>query len=342
MNQTECTVQATNNSFDDQVVTLDSTLPANMAVVSGSVNGATQVGPRKVHAEATLAGAAPGVPSRWVRPGLGYFGLGQLGVPVTPIGDEEIINLTTPSYEFAGQAWDQIGIDSNGYLIVGGGSSQDNECCTLPAGPDPARPNNILAPFWTDLDGTTAPGVLFSVLTDGINDWLVIEYQVDVFGTTDLRTFQVWIGLNGVEDIAYEYAANQTDPDGQDYLVGAENHPRRQGTWRRSSRPLLVSWSLRVIATPGRRRLLLLPGPRHQRGLRRHGHGDEGEPGTWGDGGQDPADGGAQAALIRISLSSSPASSARPGYSTNVLIVGRVARAGNERARVETTGLARY
>jgi hypothetical protein len=81
----------------------------------------------------------------------------------------------------------------------------------------------MLAPFWTDLDGTTAPGVLFGVLTDGVNDWLIIEYQVDVFGTNDLRTFQVWIGVNGVEDITYEYAANQTDPSGQDYLVGAEN-----------------------------------------------------------------------------------------------------------------------
>ena len=128
-----------------------------------------------------------------------------------------------PPFEFTGQTWDSVGIDSNGYLIVGGGSSEDNNCCNLPTGPDPLRPNNILAPFWSDLDGTAAPGVRFAVLTGGGDQWFVVEHQVNVFGTSDLRTFQVWIGLNGVEDIVYEYAADQQDPDGQDYLVGAEN-----------------------------------------------------------------------------------------------------------------------
>ena len=46
---------------------------------------------------------------------------------------------------------------------------------------------------------------------------------MNVFGTSDLRTFQVWIGLNGVEDITYAYAAAPTEPAGQDFLVGAEN-----------------------------------------------------------------------------------------------------------------------
>ena len=298
--QTECTVQATNNSFDEQVVTLDSTTPANMRVVSGSVSGATQVGPGEVHAEATLAGAAPGVPSVGP-PGFGYFGLEQLGVPATPIGDEEIINYNISPFEYAGQTWDAIGVDSNGYLIVGGGSSQDNECCTLPAGPDPARPNNILAPFWTDLDGTGAPGVFVAVLTGGGLSWLVVEYQLNVFGTTDLRTFQVWIGINGVEDIAYEYATNQADPERPGLPGRRREHHRagRDGVGppdQRRSRGHVDRSDARGHP------LLLLPGPRHQRGLRRHGHGDEGEPGTWSDGGQNPAEGGGQAALIRISL----------------------------------------
>ena len=223
-NETACTVEASNNTFDDQTVTLDSTLPANMQIVPGSVVGATQTGPRTVHAEAELAGAAPGVPA--VDPpseGAGYLPLSAFGIAPQPIGDEEILNYAVPAFEYAGETSNEIGIDSNGYLIVGGGSSEDNNCCNLPDGPDPERPNSILAPFWTDLDGTGAPGVRIGLLTDGVSDWLVVEYQVNVWGTTDLRTFQVWIGVNGVEDIAYEYAANQTDPSGQDFLVGAEN-----------------------------------------------------------------------------------------------------------------------
>ncbi len=227
VNQTECTVQAANDSFADQDVTLDSTVPVNMEVVPGSVDGATQVGPKRVHASTTLSGASPGVPAVVDgSDGFGYVPLEDFGTVPIAVGDEEIVNfnITGGGYEFAGQTWDSIGVDSNGYLIVGGGSSEDNNCCNLPAGPDPARPNNILAPFWTDLDGTGAPGILVDIL--GLptgEEWLIVEYQVNVWGTSDLRTFQVWIGLNGVEDIDYEYAANQTDPDGQDFLVGAEN-----------------------------------------------------------------------------------------------------------------------
>ena len=80
-----------------------------------------------------------------------------------------------------------------------------------------------MAPFWTDLDGTSAPGFYIATLTDGVNTWIVAEYAVKVWGTNDQRAFQVWIGINGVQDIVYEYAANQADPAGQPFLVGAEN-----------------------------------------------------------------------------------------------------------------------
>ncbi len=222
--ETECSVQATNNSAAEQEVTLESTLPANMEVVPGSADGGTQTGPRQVQSVATLAGSTPGVPSI-DGPGFGYLDLADFGVSATPIADEAIINLGLPPFVYTGRVWDRIGMDSNGYLIAGGGSSQDNECCTLPAGPDPARPNNIMAPFWTDLDGTDAPGVRFGILTDSTTgaEWFIGQYEVNVFGTSDLREFQVWVGLNGVHDISYEYAANQTAPNTLDFLVGAEN-----------------------------------------------------------------------------------------------------------------------
>ena len=122
------------------------------------------------HAELTnveLAGAQPGVPDGRARCLGGYISLSALGVAPVAIGDEQILNFNAPAFEFAGQEWTRIGIDSNGYLIVGGGSSEDNNCCNLPAGPDPARPNNILAPFWTDLDGTGAPGIFAATVSGG-------------------------------------------------------------------------------------------------------------------------------------------------------------------------------
>jgi hypothetical protein len=130
-----------------------------------------------------------------------------------------------PAFVYAGQTWTVLGVNSNGYIVVGGGAPEDNECCALPPGADPARPNNVLAPFWTDLDGTGAPGIFAAVLTDGVNSWIVVESRLNVFGTASLRVFQTWIGINGVEDITYAYdpANLPADPFGFPFLVGAEN-----------------------------------------------------------------------------------------------------------------------
>lgn len=58
-----------------------------------------------------------------------------------------------------------------------------------------------------------------------MHTWLVVEWRVFAFGTTDLKVFQTWIGLNGPEDITYTYdrANLPTQPAGQDLTVGAEN-----------------------------------------------------------------------------------------------------------------------
>ena len=153
----------------------------------------------------------------------GYLPLDAFGITPDPIGDEQIINFNVPAYVFNGVTYTAVGVDSNGYLIAGGGTSEDNECCTLPSGPSAAPPNDVLAPFWTDLDGTGAPGIYAATLTDGVGTWLVIEHRVNVFGTTDQRAFQVWIGLDGTQDITYAYAAPQANPNNQPFLMGAEN-----------------------------------------------------------------------------------------------------------------------
>jgi subtilisin family serine protease len=218
----QCEITATNNSFDQQTVNLDtftnSRLDIRDAVGAGRINSRHV----RLH-NVVLAGALPGVPS--VDPGNigGYFDIGGLGIPAETIGDEAIFNYSVPPFLYNGQTWNTIGVDSNGYVVVGGGSAPDNNCCLLPGGPDPAPPNNMLAPFWTDLDGTGAPGLRVAVVGDGTNNWIVVQYEVNVFGTTDLRKFQVWIGVNGVQDIAYAYAAPQAAPTGQAFLVGAEN-----------------------------------------------------------------------------------------------------------------------
>jgi hypothetical protein len=219
-----CQITATNNSFNTTTVNLRTTLNNKLRVQSAS--GATIVDNRTVEKlNVSLAGAQPGVPS--VDPGelFGYLPLDAFGITPIAIGDEDIINLSVPSYVYNGVTYSTLGVDSNGYLLAGGGTAEDNNCCNLPTGPDPAPPNNMVAPFWTDLDGTGAPGIFAATLTDGVDTWIVIEYRVNVFGTTSSRVFQAWIGVDGVQDITYAYdpANLPADPNGQDFLVGAEN-----------------------------------------------------------------------------------------------------------------------
>jgi subtilisin family serine protease len=225
--QTRCTVIATNVGATDTEVDVTTTVDNRLRILE--VIGDARLVSGRVQAHAALNAALPGVPS--VEPGelAGYVPLDAFESTLTiPVGDEEIVNLNVPPFEFNGRTYSVVGVDVNGYLVVGGGTAEDNVCCTLPTGPDPARPNNVLAPFWTDLDGTGAPGILANVLSDGLDAWLVVEWRVNVWGSDDLRTFQVWIGLTGdanpEQDITFAYATTpQADPAGQEFLVGAEN-----------------------------------------------------------------------------------------------------------------------
>jgi subtilisin family serine protease len=222
---TLCSITATNKGFTDQEVDLATTTTSKLAVTT--VLRATKVDNHTVRKQdVLLAGGEPGVPSVGPLGFEGYFSLEDLEVPAISVGDEEVLNFDVPSFLYGGVSYTRIGVDTNGYVVVGGGTADDNECCTLPTGPSPIRPNNMLAPFWTDLDGSDSDGLFVALLTDGTDDWIVAEYQLNVVGTSDLRTFQVWIGVNDVEDISFSYLPDDlpyTDPNGQDFLVGAEN-----------------------------------------------------------------------------------------------------------------------
>lgn len=220
-----CEVTATNTSFGSIGINTVSTVSPEL-VVTGT-EGANQTNRRTVRApHVELAGGTLGVPA--VDPGVlfGYLRLSDFGINPTAIGDEESINYSTAPFVYAGETYSSIGVTSNGYAVVGGAESADVafEPQTLP---DPARPNNVLAPYWTDLDGGGAPGIYSAILSDSVTgeQWFAVEWQVNTFGTTDTNVFQLWIGLNGTEDItfAYDPANLPGDPAGQNLTVGAEN-----------------------------------------------------------------------------------------------------------------------
>jgi hypothetical protein len=195
------------------------TKPAEHAAARGATPARPALAPAAVSGPEGVPSVAPGSTPA------GYLPLDQFGIAPTPIGDEEFINLTVPQFVFANREYTSIAISSNGYLKAGTATAADQNCCNLPSGPDPAPPNGIIAPFWTDLDGTGSPGIYAGTLTDGVSTWVVVEWRVHTFGTTSQRVFEAWIGVNGTEDVSMVYDPGNLPAatPGQDHLVGAEN-----------------------------------------------------------------------------------------------------------------------
>ncbi len=227
---TTCTITIENTTFDDHAVSVRDRVPRQLRLDRNSVVGATGTWWNTVKFEGTLAGAAPPSPDVAVDPNaspFGYVALGGFGSTDVGATDESIANFNVPSFDYAGESYSTIGIVSNGYVVVGGGTGSDVDFNNTDL-PDAAAPNNVLAPFWTDLNPAFGGRVLVNVLTDGTDSWTIVEWEsVRSFGDVETTTAQVWIGantdLNPGEDIFFTYGADVSDGDGGHLTVGAEN-----------------------------------------------------------------------------------------------------------------------
>jgi hypothetical protein len=183
----------------------------------------------------------------------GYLDLAAIGVgPVAGVGDDTISNFTVPTFYYGGEPYTSIGVVSNGYIVVGGGTSADIVFMPQHFG-NSARPNNVLAPMWTDLNpsATGAGSIRVATLSGGGFGWIVIDWNgIKNFGNATTHHFEVWLqratGAAGAgpesEAITYSYGPNTTlpsdgpglgnagmgDPDsGQNW--GAENRDGSSG-----------------------------------------------------------------------------------------------------------------
>jgi Subtilase family/Fibronectin type-III domain/PA domain len=227
---TTCSISAANHSAGDASVTINSKVSEGLDIVSAV--GASSSGRRQVTTgPVTLAAPLDATPAIAAgdTPAGGYLDLGLFGVTPVPIGDEQNINFTVPAFTFGDKTYSEVGVDSNGYISVGGTSDASDISFIPQTLPDRARPNGVLAPYWTDMDGTGAPGVSVAALHDGPNAWVVVQWDTQVFGdhtAAGNRRMQVWIGVNGVQDISYAYDTNtigKDAPPGAGLTVGAEN-----------------------------------------------------------------------------------------------------------------------
>lgn len=253
---TVCTVTATNQSFQDANVAAVTKVSSELLVTDTENADMDDRGKTVTPEPVTLAGKQDAIPA--IAPGDtpagGYLPLSAFGGTITAtLTDEQSVNYDVPAFNFGGQTYEKIGIVSNGYVVVGGtnGSADiEFEPQTLP---DPARPNNVLAPYWTDLDQVTTK---INVLTDGVDNWIVAETSGRIWGSGAngipllTKTMQVWIRTGTVEDISYAYDAPtlaSTNTNGQDVTTGAENGSGTAGAQISG----LPTGSYVVSSTPG-------------------------------------------------------------------------------------------
>jgi len=225
---TDCTITAANLSFSDANVTIVDRMPLQLRLLGDTITGATQTFFNSLAFQGKLAAAQP--PDVMVTAGTSnnYLSLSSL-TPIPGVGDETITNYNVPAFLFGGKTWSRIGIVSDGYAVVGGGTGADVQFLNQNM-PEATPPNNVLAPFWTDLNPAFGGAMHIAIASGGGQSWLVLDWDKVVnYSNRAPNSFQIWIGLNGVEDITFAYGAELTNGEGGALSVGAENEFGNRG-----------------------------------------------------------------------------------------------------------------
>jgi subtilisin family serine protease len=179
-------------------------------------------------------------------PAGGYLSLnGFSGNLLIPGGDDAITNVNVPTFYYGGEAYNRIGVCTDGYIVIGGGDAGDVSFAPQ-SFPNASRPNNVLAPFWTDLNTTGGVvgnnAIVVNVLGDGDSDWIIVDFEsVKNFSNAITHTGEIWIRASLVnhtgpagEQLTYSYAtanASSGDPDESGLAInwGAENRDGSSG-----------------------------------------------------------------------------------------------------------------
>jgi subtilisin family serine protease len=223
---------------------------------------------------------------------LGYIPLAFYGIaPIAGVTDETIVNVPVPfTFYYGEEAYTRIGVVSNGYVVIGGGQGPDI-VFTPTSLPNPARPNNIVAPVWTDLNPAFGGAIRVGILTNTLTatNYLIVDYAaVRNYTGPTTHTFNVRIRLSGggagvgpdSEEVTIAYGpgdpffgatgngnAGQGDPDaGVNW--GAENRDGSSGKNIASAPPNGSEYSVNTSgATAGGRATITYDAESKQAGI---------------------------------------------------------------------------
>jgi uncharacterized repeat protein (TIGR01451 family) len=217
------TVTLTHKSLASATYNLSDPVPANTTYVSGSAAGGWTYnsGTNTLSWSGTMPAGAF-VVSEENRSG--YISMGDLGVPPADLTglnlDTGCFSLTGMNFTYWGTAYTQAIVSLNGVLRAG----------TFPLCPSDTNAkipvndfaNNIMAPWWADLNFTSG-GHLYLVATSYNGaPHTVISWENVPLDTGGTATFQVWI-QDGTDNIWFAYPPGGVPGGSPTATVGGEN-----------------------------------------------------------------------------------------------------------------------
>ncbi len=221
-------ISVANNTSEDVTITVRDPLPDGLLYVDGSVSANASYDAVDDQIEASiLLDAASG---ELTADDLGGFfdvtpfkdiDLDDACRPTTNGCDDTAFNINGVPHTYFGVDYTRIGIASNGFVQPGGATSATANVQLLPA---VGAPNNVVAPMWTDLNLDEGGDWFLAGVTDGVNDYTVIQWtDVPHFDTgTDLYTFQIWI-VDGTDIVFFKYDTLPAGVATHNTEIGIEN-----------------------------------------------------------------------------------------------------------------------
>jgi hypothetical protein len=151
-------------------------------------------------------------------PTFGWVDISATGTPVTLTDDSATPAISMGiSFPFYFNVYNDIYIGSNGLLSFNPSpTSLSNQNF-----PNPSTPNNVIAPFWDDLNPSQSgyPGQIWYE-HDAVNDRFIVQYNVVAYGGTVFLQFQAILQADG--DMLLQLL-NVDEADAVNATVGIEN-----------------------------------------------------------------------------------------------------------------------
>ncbi|MGB1252058.1 MAG: S8 family serine peptidase [Candidatus Promineifilaceae bacterium] len=225
------TVTVANPEIVSSSVTISDILPSGMSIVSGSLSAGANydAGSHTITWNGDLGPSGESLGFQLAAPGylsLASLGVSPFGMPSNP--DDGCWGLTgLPPFTYLGQTHTSVIFNVNGTLQLG----QDGGSCTTASNsvlPSPTTSPNMLAPWWTDLDGTSGGNLYAATFNGGLFTIFEWEAMPKFNDSSSVATFQIWLVNGGNNQIFFAY--DSIVGDTSIATVGAQNGTKTVGS----------------------------------------------------------------------------------------------------------------